>query len=271
MRNLGRCISAVFASALRNPDSSQQLPFKQALQCVCLLINFCQMAQYHSYTPETLKYMETYLRIFHKTKEIFLEFCTTKAIRAQAERQDRELREQIANADRSAGAAGLAPNRRQQMGEAQIERANQWAELIQRENHFNFIKMHYLNHFVQHVQRFGSAPMYSTDIGERAHKEQIKEDYSRSNKNHASRQILAQYSKQHAIGMRLLTMDSEVLRKADDEVETSNVGDSNQGTRPTPQTPQQALKGRTHNVDTVFELSLALEIHYDDLAVELIN
>ena len=41
--------------------------------------------------------------------------------------------------------------------------------------------------------------------------------------------------------------------------------------RPTPQTPQQALKGRTHNVDTVFELSLALEIHYDDLAVELIN
>ena len=31
MRNLGRSISAVFASALRNPDGSQQLSFKRAL------------------------------------------------------------------------------------------------------------------------------------------------------------------------------------------------------------------------------------------------
>ena len=69
--------------------------------------------------------------------------------------------------------------------------------------------------------------------------------------------------------MRLLRM--EVLRKADDEVESGNIGVSNQGTRPTPQTPWRVLNGRTQNVGTVFELSLALEIHYDDLAVELIN
>ena len=110
--------------------------------------------------------METYLRTFHRTKDIFLDFRTTKAICAQAERQDRELRELIANADRTAGAAGSTPNRPQRMDEAQIERANQWAELIPRENHLNFIKMHYLNHFLQHVRRFGSVPMYSTDIGE---------------------------------------------------------------------------------------------------------
>ena len=129
--------------------------------------------------------------------------------------------------------------------------------------------MHYLNHFVQHVRRFGSVPMYSTDIGEPAHKEQIREGYRRSNKNHATRQILAQYSKQHAIEMRLLTM--EALQKANDEFETGNVGVSNQGIRPTPQTPWRALRGRTRNGGTVFELCLALEIHYDDLAVELIN
>ena len=63
----------------------------------------------------------------------------------------------------------------------------------------------------------------------------------------------------------------EALRKPDDEVETGNVGVSHQGTRPTPQAPRRALKGRTQNVGTVFELSLALEILYDDLAVELIN
>ena len=109
MRSLGRCISAVFASALRDPDGSQQLPFKRALQCVYSLIHFSLMAQYRSHTPEILEYMEMYLRTFHRTKDIFLEFRTTKAIRAQAERQDRELREQIANADRNAGAAESAP------------------------------------------------------------------------------------------------------------------------------------------------------------------
>ena len=37
------------------------------------------------------------------------------------------------------------------MGESRIETANHWAELIQRENHFNFNMIHYLNHLVQHV------------------------------------------------------------------------------------------------------------------------
>ena len=156
-----------------------------------------------------------------------------------------------------------------QLDEARIERANQWAELIHRENHFNFIKMHYLNHFVQHMRRFESVPMYSTDIGVLAHKEQIKEGYRRSNKNHAGRQILAQYSKQHAIGMRLLMM--EALYKTDDEVEKGNVGVSNQGTCPNPRTPRRALKVWTLNDGTVFKLCLPLEIYHNNLAVELVN
>ena len=266
-------LAAVFQQYLHplceNPDCSPQLPFQWALHDICSLIDFCLMAQYRSHTPVTLEYIETYLRTFHRTKDIFLEFRTTKAIGAQAERPHRKLRERNANADKIAGAAGSAINRHWRMDEARIERANQWAELIQRENHFNLIKMHYLNHFVQHVRRFGSVPMYSTDISELAHKDQIEEGYRRSNKNHAARQILAQYSRQHAIGMRLLTM--EALRKADDEVETGNVGISNQGTRPSPQTARRAPKGRTQNVGTVFELSLALGIHYHDWAVELIN
>ena len=114
--------------------------------------------------------METYLRTFHRTHDIFLEFRSTKAIRAQAQRQDGELRERNANADRTADAAGSAPNRPWPMDKARIERANQWAELIQQENHFNFIKIYYLNHLVQHVRHIGSVPIYSTDIGELAAK-----------------------------------------------------------------------------------------------------
>ena len=195
-------------------------------------------------------------------KEQFPQIPTTKAIPAQVGRQHQELRKRIANADSNAGAAGSAPKRRRLIGEARIEGANQQAELIQRGNHSNFIKMHYLNHFVQQVRNFGSVPMYSTDIGKLVHKEQIKIGYRRSNKNHAARPILAQYSKQHTIGMRLLTM--EALRKADDKFETGKLGVSNQASRPTARPPQRALKGRTQNVTTGFVLSLILEIYYDD-------
>ena len=130
--------------------------------------------------------MEIYLRTFHRTKDIFLEFHRTKGISAQAKRQDRELRERIANTESTAGGDRSAPNRRPRMDQARFERANQWAELIQWENQFNSTEMQYLNHLVQHVRHFGSVPMYSIDIGELAHKEQIKEGYSTSNKNHAA-------------------------------------------------------------------------------------
>jgi len=43
-----------------------------------------------------------------------------------------------------------------QVDQERLERANQRADLIWRMNHFNFIKMPYLNHFVSLVRRFGS-------------------------------------------------------------------------------------------------------------------
>jgi len=73
-RKLGRCISAVFASALRNPDSSQYHDFKSGLKSVSALVDFSIMAQYRGQTPDTVSYMEGYLQTFHRTKEIFLEF-----------------------------------------------------------------------------------------------------------------------------------------------------------------------------------------------------
>ena len=60
-----------------------------------------------------------------------------------------------------------------------LQRINRRADLIQRENQFNFIKMHYLSHFVPHVGHLGSILMYPTEMGELAHEEQIKEGYRR--------------------------------------------------------------------------------------------
>jgi len=171
MPNLGRCISAVLASALRNPDSSQYQDFKSALKCFSALVDFTLMAQYRSHTPDTLSYMESNLQTFHRTKNIFLEFRTSKATRAQANRQDRELRELMADPRAKDVRNRTVANRGRLADQERVERSDRQEDLIRRENHFNFIKMHYLTHFASHVRRFGSIWMYSTEIRELAPKD----------------------------------------------------------------------------------------------------
>jgi len=97
MGNLGPWISAVLASTLRNPDSSQYQDFKRAWECVSALVDFTLMPQYRSHTPDTLSYMESYLHTFHRTEGILLEFRTLKAPCDQANHQDWELRELMAD------------------------------------------------------------------------------------------------------------------------------------------------------------------------------
>jgi len=149
------------------------------------------MAQYRSHTPDTLSYMENYLQTFHRTKDIFLEFRTLQATRPQANRQDRELSELMADQHAKEVRHRTVANHRRLADQETVERSDRRADLIRCENHFNFIKMHYLTHFASYVQCLGSISMYSTEIGELAHKDQIKDGYSRSNKNEAARQILS--------------------------------------------------------------------------------
>jgi len=94
MRNLGRCILGVLAVALRQPQSSQVIPFKHARGCVRALVDFSMMAQYRSPTSDTIAYIEHYLYQFHRMKGIFLEFRVTKRTLAKVEEQRREIRHQ---------------------------------------------------------------------------------------------------------------------------------------------------------------------------------
>jgi hypothetical protein len=268
MRNLGRCISAVLASALRNPDSSQYHDFKSALKCVSALVDFSLMAQYRSHTTDTLSYMESYLQTFHRTKDIFLEFRTSKATRTRADRQDRELRELMADQRAKEVHHRTVANRRRQADQERVERSDRRADLIRRENHFNFIKMHYLTHFASHVRRFGSISMYSTEIGELAHKDQIKDGYRRSNKNDAARQILSQYGRQHALGMRLQTI--EALSKVKGVIVAEDSG-MEMPAFSSHSTPRRVLKGRMKNTSTLTELCATLNIHYSDMMQEILR
>jgi len=100
------------------------------------------MAQYRSHTPYTLSSLERYLLTFHQTKDIFLECCTSKATRTEAKYQDLELQELFAN-ERTH--VIRRPSAAKWAGQADKERlpgVNQRADLIRRENHLIFIKMH---------------------------------------------------------------------------------------------------------------------------------
>jgi hypothetical protein len=207
MRNLGRCILGVFASALRRPSPAQLVPFREAVLCVRALVDFSLMAQYRSHTPETLGYMEQYLKDFHRHKDVFQEFRSSKGAREEADANDQRLRLELEGELKNAGRVSAA-RRRQLLDANRAHRAGERADLLRSQSHFNFIKLHLLVHFCSHVRKFGNIPMYSTDVGELAHKVQIKEGYRRSNKNDAAKQILNYYGRVHAISMRLLTLQA---------------------------------------------------------------
>jgi len=268
MRNLSGCISAVLASALPNPDSSQCHHFNSPLKCVSTLVDFSLMAQYRSHTPDTVSYMESYLQTFHRTKDIFLEFRTSKATRTRANRQDRELRELMVDQRDKEVPHRTVANRGRQADEERVESSDRPADLIRRENHFNFIKMHYLTHFASHIRRFGSISMYSTEIGELAHKDQIKDGYRRSNKNDGARQILSQCCRQHVVGMRLQTIEAlskvkGVIVAKDSRMEMPGFSSYS--------TPRRVLNGRIKNTSTRTELSTTLNSDYSDMVQETLH
>jgi len=268
MCNLGHCISAVLASVLRNPDSSQYQDFKSTLKCVSALMDFTLMAQYRSHTPDTLSYMESYLQTFHRTKDIFLEFRTLKATGAQANHQDRELRKLMADQRAKEVHHRTVANHRRLADQERVERSDRRADLIRRENHFNFIKMHYLSLFASYVRRFGSIWMYSTEIGELAHKDQIKDGYCKSNKNEAARQILSHYGRQHALGIRSQTI--EALSKVEGVIVVEDSG-MEMPTVSSRSTPLQVLKCQMKNTRTLTELCTALDIHYSNMMEEILH
>jgi len=93
---------------------------------------------------------------------------------------------------------GVPPSQRRRIRADDREEENdQGMELIHSESNFNFVKMHLISHFRDHIYMFGNIPMYSTEYGELAHKEQMKDGWRCSNKLDAARQILSSYGRHH--------------------------------------------------------------------------
>jgi hypothetical protein len=211
MRNLGRIVLAAFTTALRAPTDAQRQPFRAAIRCVTAVIDFHLLAQYKTHTETTLKYMHESLKAFHEEKSIFQEFRVGKRAKKGIDKSVAELASIQAAETVARKRSGESATKRRRVALQQREELAALREDEAIENaHFNFIKMHLLEHFGSTVQRFGSIPLFSTDISELAHKAQIKESYRRSNKNNAATQILDNYSRIHAFGMHLLNLKGAI-------------------------------------------------------------
>ena len=113
--------------------------------------------------------------------------------------------------------------------------------------------------------------MYSTEFGELAHKEQIKEGWRRSNKNDVEPQILHRYGRQHAIRMRLLNLNSLRCHGANLGDDVLGYLDKTTSTVSTPAPGGRILKGRRDDVSDVLDFCKVLGISLHRICLELIR
>jgi len=93
------------------------------------------------------------------------------------------------------------------------------ADIYDEDVDFNFVKIHLLCHFGDHVRHFGNIQMYSTESGETSHKTMIKEGYRRSNRNDASHQILPTYAKLDSFRIHEMNVKADIRRPIQDELD----------------------------------------------------
>jgi len=128
-----------------------------------------------------------------------------------------------------------------------------------------------LGHFCDHIRQFGNIPMYSTEIGELAHKTQIKEGWRQSNKNDAARQIVHSYGRQHAIRMRLLNLECLQDRGESLSADVLNHLDRTTSTVSQPVIRRRILTGRRDDVSNVDDFSRISGVSLDIIYRELIQ
>lgn len=103
---------------------------------------------------------------------MFLEFRASKTPGAKARAATKHLK-QILDIQYSHAES----KKRKLQEQDRMERKELLVETQQEETDFNCPKMHLLTHFHEHVKQYGRIPMFSTEVEERAHQQQIKEGY----------------------------------------------------------------------------------------------
>jgi len=108
--------------------------------------------------------------------------------------------------------------------------------------------------------------MYSTNISELAHKEQSKQGYCQSNKNEAPHQILSHSGREHALGMRLQTL--ETLLEGESVITIDN--SAGEVAAVSQNRPRCVLNGRMRNICTLTEVCRTCISDYGKVIEEML-
>jgi len=170
MKALGRVIVPVFAVTLLNPLASQRIPFTRSLLLVKNVVYFHLMAHYRYHTEATIEYMENHLEEFHSHKDVFSRFrpgkCTNKVSKALKKQFNLDKQEERESDPAWNNLSAAAKCSRIDEDEAQIE--SETAQHLAHESAFNFVMMHLLNHFSDHIRQLCNLLNGSSELTEKS-------------------------------------------------------------------------------------------------------
>jgi thiaminase len=191
MKALGRVIVPAFAATLLNPLASQRIPFTEALLCIKNLVYFHLMAQYQYHTEATTEYMENYLEEFHRPKDVFSQFRASESAKKVSEALKKQLtldkQEERESDPAWNNVSAAAKSRRIYEDKTQI--VSEIAQRLINKSDFNFVKMHRLNHFSDHIRQLGNLLNVSSELPEKVMMD-LKQAFQQSNRHEAAFQIL---------------------------------------------------------------------------------
>jgi len=210
MRNIVRIIYPTLTETLYRPPERHRDIFHRAICCVRALVNFSLVAQYRAHTEETIGYLEEYLEDFHKYKDVFKPFRTTKATRKAADRHVAKLKLALHGQhilEDEEGPALTEADKRQRDRADKEEIVGARREFISKKTNFSFVKIHLLSHYIQGIRSSGELIQQSAEYPELMHGIQLKRPYNRTNKGEEfERQIFNDYSRLHCFRIRRLTL-----------------------------------------------------------------
>ncbi|KAG0633524.1 hypothetical protein HOY80DRAFT_1104646 [Tuber brumale] len=176
------------------------------------------------HTDETIQYLERYLKAFHDHKDVFKKYRKDKSTARKVREVTARIRStnhEVLNQHRLSGLT--VTQRRRIADEQRQELEGVVADIYDEDVDFNFVKIHLLSHFADHIRRFGNIQMYSTESGETSHKIKIKEGYRWSNKNDASYEILRTYARLDSFKILEMNISANDIHPQCDEPESEQV------------------------------------------------
>jgi len=169
MKALGRVIVPVFAATHLKPLASQRIPFTEALLCIKNLVYFHLMAQYRYHTEATIEYLENLPEEFHRHKDVFSRLHSSKSTKkvweALIKQHTLDKQEEWESDPAWNDLSAAAKRRRVDVDITQIESGI--AQHLVDESDFNFVKMHLLNHFSNHIRQLGNLVNVSSELPEK--------------------------------------------------------------------------------------------------------